>query len=64
MVMVENDDGSVMDFTTKPAIEAVILESNKAKFQQSHRPFYCHPLSTDFRLKGTSMDAASLLAGV
>jgi hypothetical protein len=65
MVTVENTNGSISEFVKKQDIEQANLRTNHNKFCQSHhKPFYQFPLANDFRFKGTTMAANSVLAGV
>jgi len=64
MVTIESPEGGCKDITDKSEIEEAIMNSNEAKFRQSHhRPFFHDPLKRDFGFKGLTPQASRVLAG-
>jgi hypothetical protein len=64
MVTVDTPEG-LQDITDKELVEQAIMESNSAKYQQSHhRPFYKDPLRREFGFKGLTPQSSAVLAGV
>jgi hypothetical protein len=65
MVTVESPEGGLKDITDKIEMEGAIMESNAAKFRQSHhRPLFHDPLKRDFGFKGLTPQAKQVLSGV
>jgi hypothetical protein len=65
LVTIQNESGEWVDLTDKRDIEAAILKSNTAKFQQSfHMPFMRPPISTEFGFKGLTGSSQAVLPQV
>jgi len=65
MVTVESPEGGLKDITDKIKVEGAIMESNAAKFRQSHhQPFFHDPLKWDFGFKGLTPQAKQVLSGI
>jgi hypothetical protein len=65
MVTIQNQDGQWVDLRDKKSIEQAIVDSNKAKFEQSfHTPFMKPPLSRDFGFKGLTMASQAVLSHI
>jgi hypothetical protein len=65
MATIKLPEGGCKDITDKSEIEEAIMNSNEAKFRQSHhRPFFHDPLKREFGFKGLTPQASRVLAGV
>jgi len=65
MVTSYDSEGNLFDITDKIKVEQAIMQSNEAKFKQSHhRPFFQLPLKREFGFKGLTSQTNRVLAGV